>query len=73
MREEMLRDGSLANFTLQVREAKCMDKLLEKAAVTGIEPKEKKAKVKKKGAAVSRRKISEIRKKPKTKKTTGKK
>jgi len=34
MREEMARDGSLAQFSLQVRENKCIAKLLESANVT---------------------------------------
>jgi trigger factor len=34
MREEMERDGSLAQFKLQVHEKKCIDKLLESAAIT---------------------------------------
>jgi trigger factor len=34
MKEEMERDGSLAQFKLQVREDKCIAKLLESAAVT---------------------------------------
>jgi trigger factor len=71
MREEMLRDGSLANFTLQVREAKCLEKLLKAAVITEIEP--KKPKAKKKIASVSRKKTSEMRKKPASKKPTGKK
>jgi len=37
MREELARDGSLAQFALQVREGKCIEKLLEKANVTEIE------------------------------------
>ncbi len=41
MREEMERDGSLAQFKLQVHEKKCIDKLLESASVT--EQTEKKA------------------------------
>jgi len=71
MREEMLRDGSLANFTLQVREAKCLEKLLGMAAITEIEP--KKPKAKKKIASVSRKKTSEMRRKPASKKSTNKK
>jgi len=43
MREEMVRDGSLAQFRLQVREDKCIAKLLESAKITEIKP-EKKAK-----------------------------
>ncbi|MDD5063483.1 MAG: trigger factor [Phycisphaerae bacterium] len=38
MREEMNRDGSLAQFKLQVREDKCIAKLLESARITEIEP-----------------------------------
>jgi len=34
MRDEMERDGSLAQFTLQVREEKCIAKLLESAKIT---------------------------------------
>ncbi|MFC1676275.1 trigger factor [Planctomycetota bacterium] len=34
MREEMLRDGSLSQFRLQVREDKCIIKLLETAKIT---------------------------------------
>jgi trigger factor len=41
MREEMMRDGSLAQFRLQVREGKCIAKLLESAKITEIKPKEK--------------------------------
>ncbi len=42
MREEMQRDGSLAQFSLQVRESKCIAKLLESANIT--EKKTEKAK-----------------------------
>lgn len=38
MREEMVRDGSLAQFSLQVREEKCVNKLLETAKITEVEP-----------------------------------
>ena len=37
MREEMVRDGSLAQFALQVREEKCVNKLLETAKITDID------------------------------------
>ncbi|AQT70105.1 Trigger factor [Anaerohalosphaera lusitana] len=46
MREEMLRDGSLAQFSLQVRESKCIEQLLEKAEIKEVEG-EKKAETKK--------------------------
>lgn len=37
VRQEMIRDGSLAGFSLQVREEKCLRKLLESAKVADIE------------------------------------
>jgi len=45
MREQMLRDGSLAQFKLQVREHMCIAKLLESAKITEkkAEKKDKKA------------------------------
>jgi trigger factor len=39
MKEEMQREGSLEQFKLQVREQKCIAKLLETAKVTEVEPK----------------------------------
>ncbi len=39
LREEMQRDGSLEQFKLQVREQKCVAKLLESAKITEVEPK----------------------------------
>ncbi len=42
MREEMERDGSLAQFKLQVQESKCISRLLASAAVTEQAEKEKK-------------------------------
>ena len=50
MRDEMMRDGSLAQFTLQVREQKCIDKILEKAKISEVAP-EKATKVAKVHAA----------------------
>ncbi len=47
MREEMARDGSLAQFTLEVRQDKCIAKLLETATITETKAK---AKAKKKPA-----------------------
>ena len=38
MRDEMVRDGSLAQFSLQVREEKCVSKLLETAKINDVEP-----------------------------------
>jgi hypothetical protein len=45
MKEEMQRDGSLEQFKLQVREQKCITKLLELAKITEVEPKAEKHKV----------------------------
>jgi len=47
MREEMVRDGSLAQFRQQVREDKCIAKLLESAKVTDVKDKKKAKKTKK--------------------------
>jgi trigger factor len=38
MREELLRDGSLAQFAIEVREQKCIAKILEKAKIVDAEP-----------------------------------
>ena len=41
LREQMMRDGSLGQFKLQVREEKCIAKLLESAKITEVKPKDK--------------------------------
>ncbi|MHC4700134.1 MAG: trigger factor [Planctomycetota bacterium] len=56
MREQMARDGSLAQFSLEVRQNKCIAKLLETAEVT--EKKAKKAKKAKKKAEKSPKKTA---------------
>ena len=38
LREDMLRDGTLAQFKLEVRDEKCIAKLLETAKITEVEP-----------------------------------
>ena len=48
MREELARDGSLAQFTLQIREQKCIEKILENAKITEVEPSKAKDKAGKK-------------------------
>ncbi len=79
MKETMLRDGSLAQFKLQIRENKCVSKLLESANITEVEP-PKKAKKSKKPAektadeAVAKRSEHTTKKKaPEKDKTTTKK
>ena len=73
MREEMVRSGSLAQFRLQVREDKCIAKLLESAKITEVEPKKKTKKARKsaktdkktvKKAAAAEKKQSTKRKTP---------
>jgi trigger factor len=44
LRENMERDGSLAQFRLEVRQEKCIAKLLESAAITEAEPEPKQKK-----------------------------
>ena len=55
MREEMSRNGTLAQFELEVRQSKCIAKMLESAKITEVEPerKAKKAKKTKKGSKES--------------------
>ncbi len=50
MREELAKDGSLAQFTLQLREQKCIEKLLESAKIDEVEP-SKVRKIRRKPAA----------------------
>jgi trigger factor len=68
MREDMERNGSLAQFTLEVRQNKCVEKLLETANITEKKP-EKKAKKDKKPA----KKTTKTAKKKEPKKKTPKK
>ncbi len=73
MREEMVRDGSLAQFRLQVREEKCIAKLLESAKITEVQPKEE-IKKPKKGTGKSAKKTTTVsadtEKKPSRKRST---
>ena len=64
MREEMVRNGSLAQFRLQVREDKCIAKLLESAKITEVKVEKKTKKTKKaaKKVATAEAKRSEKRK-----------
>ena len=69
MREEMTRNGSLAQFRLQIREDKCIAKLLESAKITEV-----KAGKKAKKAEKTTKKVEKTTKKAKkvTKKTVKK-
>jgi hypothetical protein len=39
LREQMSRDGSLAQVAMEIREIKCIDKILESAKITEVKPK----------------------------------
>jgi trigger factor len=64
LREEMARSGALAQFSLEVRQDKCIAKLLETAKVTETKPK-KKAKKARKTARKSAKKAEKKTAKPK--------
>jgi len=71
MREQMVREGTLAQFRLEVRQSKCIAKLLESAKITEIEGK-KETKKAGKNAGKLVKKAAGPEKKPfkKSKKTT---
>ncbi|MHC4123524.1 MAG: trigger factor [Planctomycetota bacterium] len=74
MREEMVRDGSLGQFEMQIRENKCIEKLLESAKITEVKPEQKNKKAKKnKKSAAKTVKTTEKSTKKTTKKTAKKK
>jgi trigger factor len=60
MREEMTRDGSLEQFKLEVRQRKCIDKILETAKITEKKPEKAKkaAKTAKKSAKKAAKKTA---------------
>lgn len=70
MREELIRDGSLAQFSLQVREEKCIGKLLESAKITEVKPL-KKPKSSRSKTSATRKKKSSTRKATTKKKKSG--
>jgi trigger factor len=47
LREDMERNGSLAQFTLEVRQNKCVEKMLETAQITEKKPEKKSKKAEK--------------------------
>ncbi|MHC4126206.1 MAG: trigger factor, partial [Planctomycetota bacterium] len=68
MREQMQRDGSLSQFGLQVRDEKCLAKLLESAQIAEIGPEKiaKKAKKSKKTAKIPKKQAKETAEKAST-------
>jgi len=70
MREDMERNGSLAQLTLEVRQDKCIAKLLETAVITEKKPeKAKKAKKAKKPAKKTTKKVAKKSAEPEEKKS----
>jgi len=65
MKEQMMRDGSLNEFKMQIRQNKCVAKLLESAEITEVEPPKKEEKKKKK---MSRRSAASAKRKAPRKK-----
>jgi trigger factor len=69
MREQMLRNGSLAQFRLQVREEKCIAKMLESAKIKETAPKKEAKKTAKKTTKKTEKKTTKKTAKKTTKKT----
>jgi len=67
MKEQMVKDGSYESLRLQVRDEKAVEKILESAKITEVEPKEAVKKVKK---SVKKQKTAEKEEKPAKKSTT---
>ncbi|NIA16806.1 MAG: trigger factor [Planctomycetes bacterium] len=71
MREQMMRDGSLSQFALEVTQQKCIEKLLETAKIKEVSPKKDSAAkkpAKKKTTAKEKNKEKPVRKKTTAKK-----
>jgi len=74
MKEELSRDGSLAQISLEIREQKCIEKMLENAIITEVKaekkaPKKAKKKTAKKAAKKTEKKPAAKTAKKKTAKT----
>ncbi len=64
MKEQMERDGSLSQFRLEIRQNKCISKLLESATITEGKPQEKADKTAKKKKTSSKKTTKKSSKKP---------
>ncbi len=73
MREDMERDGSLAQFRLQVRESKCIAKLLESAKITEVKGKKPAKEVKEAAKKTAKKAAGGKKKEAKKRKTRTKK
>ena len=67
MKEQMEHDGSLAQFSLEVRQDKCIEKLLETAKITEKKPDKKEKNVKKATAKTKKKTAKKTPKKTKSK------
>jgi len=72
LREQMSRDGSLAQFRLEVRQSKCIAKLLESAKIVEVKSQKRAEKVKKTTKKSVKKAASDEKKQPKKPKTTSK-
>ena len=73
MREELARDGSLTQFILQIREEKCIEKILEKASIKEVDALSEKAGAKPAKKKAAAKKADEDAGDDKPKKTAAKK
>jgi len=64
MKEQMERDGSLSQFRLEIRQNKCISKLLESATITEAKPQKKADKTAKKKKTGSKKTTKKSSKKP---------
>ncbi len=67
LREQMARDGSLAEAAMEIRELKCIDKILETAKISEVDPKKVEEK-QKKAAEKAAAKAKPVKKAEKTEK-----
>jgi trigger factor len=68
LREQMARDGSLAEAAMEIRELKCIDKILETAKISEVDPKKVEEK-QKKAAEKAAAKAKPVKKAEKAEKT----
>jgi len=72
MREQMVRDGTLSQFRLEVRQSKCIAKLLESAKITEIQAKKEDKKTTKTAKKPAMKAADNEKKQSKKRKTTNK-
>jgi len=73
MREQMVRDGSLTQFRSEVRQSKCIAKLLESAKITEVQSKKETKKKKSTAKKTAKKTTGDEKKQTKKSKTTKKK